>query len=89
MSTLRAYTARMFGKTQRSAIRQTPAGRRLRAALALAGWTQRDLSDAVRVSESGISLIVSGRRVPTADQQKAIAAALGLSTTDLFGQEAA
>lgn len=74
----------MFGKTQRTAIRQTPADRRLRAALALAGWTQRDLSDAIQISESGVSLIVSGRRAPTADQQKAIASALGLSMSDLW-----
>lgn len=65
-----------------------PLARRLAVAMAAAEIRQQDIADKAGLSDSLFSHIVRGRRIPNADQRKAIAKALGVPVVDLFGEAA-
>jgi transcriptional regulator with XRE-family HTH domain len=64
----------------------------LKLAIISAGFTHRELAEranenlagAQRLSENGLTKIVTNRRAPTADQATALARLLGRSTIELF-----
>ncbi len=51
------------------------------------GWTQVKLSLEAHVSQQAISFIESGRNEPSADMIRALSAALGVSSSDIIGDE--
>lgn len=58
--------------------------RRLKAARALAGWTQRQLAERAGMQEIQISRFETGRACPDREAQRRIAAVLGKRTYELF-----
>lgn len=67
-----------------------PAGReRVRVAITLTGAKQIRVAAKAGMSSSLLSLILHGHRSCARAQQRAIAKAIGLSVSDLFGEEVA
>lgn len=58
---------------------------KLKIAIMRAATSQYELAATVGISETRLSRICRGRAVPTDDEQRRIAAALGQSIEDLFG----
>ena len=57
---------------------------KLRNEIFLKAWTQKDLAEKTGISEAYISRFINGYMVPTADQRKAIAAALRVAEGKVF-----
>lgn len=61
---------------------------RLKMALAATGEPAWKIASRAGIPDTILSMIVRSRRAPTADQQRAIAEALGKSVDELFGEAA-
>jgi transcriptional regulator with XRE-family HTH domain len=73
----------------RATLATVPADRRLTVAFALADVQQKEIAAQVGVSAATLSRTAAGLRLPSDDERRAIARALDLSVSDLFGQEVA
>lgn len=67
-------------------LKLTSPDRRYATAKALAGVNQADLAQAVGISQPLLSQFENGRRVPSAEQQQAIADALDVPADLLFSR---
>jgi len=61
-------------------------GERIQSIMKKRGYTQSQLAEAAKISQSGISTIISGASSPSAVTLKAIAMALNCSVAELFGE---
>ena len=62
-------------------------GERLRELRIREGWSQRELAERSRISQTTISQIENGKRNPSADVLKRLVGALGVSANFLLGNE--
>ena len=68
--------------------RLVPPGRILRQELEARGWTQKDFSEIIDLSEKAISAIVNGRKQITPEAAIKFGAALGMSAAFWMNLEA-
>ena len=68
-------------------MKKLEVGERIQLLMKNRGYTQSKLAEAAKISQSGISTIISGASSPNAVTIKAIANALNCSVAELFGEE--
>ena len=73
----------------REAVQGVPLERRLAVAIAALGVKKQDVADAAGIESSLFSRVLTGRREASDDEREAIAKAVGLTVSDLFGEQAA
>jgi len=78
------YVARVPRSTDEADEHRAAFGRRLRDLRQRAGMTQQALAEAVGIDRSFISDVETGRHSIAVDRAYQIAAALGVSISDLF-----
>ena len=58
--------------------------RQLKAAIALAGQTQRSVAELAGMPEVDLSRVICGHRIPTGREKEALSACLGRQVLELF-----
>ena len=79
-----APTRRLTPDELRDVLHRVPVDRRLAVVLTITRRRQQELAVRAGVSEPRLSRLVAGAVLPTTDERRAIAKALGLKVADLF-----
>ena len=73
----------------RDALQAVPVEKRLAVVFALTGLSQQEVAARIGMATPTFSKTVSGWRQASDKERRAIAKAIGLSVTDLFGEQVA